>query len=250
MKLLTLLFVLCLSASGAPAYVQANYGEAFPSTSVTVNFNSATAAGNFLAVGVRPSDGSLSMTVTAGGKTFTKVATAPIITEYSYTLYVLSNAPSLTAVTASNGNSSDQQRMWIAEFSGVGTNGTVIEHSNTNNGSGTVLNAGNVTSATDGVLLLMAGSTDSDEFHTDPTPSAGWTMINLQTCCDDDKTAIMYRVAGAAGSYGGTMTDDQPPDWAAIIGAFAAAGGGGGGGPVTYPRALGRVDLTGKATLQ
>lgn len=249
MKVLLLLLLVCLSAGAAPAFVQANYAEAIPVTGLTVPFNSTTTAGNFLVVGMRPSDGSQNLTVTAGGQTFTRVANAPIVTEYSYSIFILYNAPAVNSVVMTGGDSSDQQRGWALEFSGMPTSGS-IEDSGTGSGTSTTVNAGNVDTATAGALLVMGGATDSDEFHTDPTPSADWTMVDLQTCCDDDKTAVMFRVAGAAGNYGGTMTESQGPSWSAIIGAFAADGGGGGGGAVTNVQLLGRVSLTGKVTLQ
>jgi hypothetical protein len=77
-----------------------------------------------------------------------------------------------------------------------------------------------VTTAFDNSLIICAGATDSDEFHSDPIPGAGYTMLDLQTCCDDDKTAVSYRIVPTAGTYSCTMMEPDEPDWAAIGAVF------------------------------
>lgn len=248
------IFIPKVRAQGTVAARQAIYGEDIPTTGLTLTFTQSTLEGSFIAVGMRPSDGSANLTVTMGGQTFTKVADVKHGgVDYRLNGFILYNAPAGTEIVMTGGDTADQQRGWAVEFTGMPTSGD-IEDFSTATGSGNVLNAGNIDTLTSGALMIFWGSTDSDEFHTDPTPSSGWTMINLQDgtpplggAYDDDKTAVMWKVAGGAGNYGGTQTDDLTPDWAAIIGAFSS--GGGGSEPSAYShQSTGSVTRTGSMT--
>lgn len=225
-----IILVLFLYVNTYSALVQAMYNEVNPSTGGSVTLQSPSTAGNLLIFVTRPSDGTDDFVVTAGGETFTKVTSEPGASTYGLSVYALWNAPSITTVTQTGGDTSDQQRMSVVEFSGVATSGTVIEDFNSGSGfaAGGVLNAGNVDTLTDNTLLVMIGATDSDEFHSVPVPSEGWNLIdwdgpsppNLPDGSDPDKSAIMWKVAGSIGNYGGTMDDDQDPIWSAIIVSF------------------------------
>lgn len=233
--LLPLLLIVCLSASSAP--LQARYDEANPATSVSATFANPVTAGSLLVVGVRPSNGGTA-TVTRDGRTFTRDARSPIITEFSYEIHSLSNASAGTApIVASVSGGSDQQRMWSLEM--PGTYG-IVHKTNFANGSGSALNAGNIITTIASCLIICGGASDSDEFHTDPSPGSGYTMVDLQTEFDDDKTAVEWRVVSSTGTYAGNMTDDQTPDWQCIVVAYGAFSGGGGGGADTAYRNKGK----------
>lgn len=238
MKRIALLCVLALliaaTASARPALVQATYGEASPSTKISVSFDNPVTAGSLIVAGIRPSNGGFA-TITLGGRTFTKDARSPIMTVFSYEMHSLVNAPGgSNTVTATVTGPAGQERMWIAEFSGVATSGDLQDISS-NGGfasGGPVLNAGAVTTPTANALIVCAGASDTDNFggsmgnEVDPTPGSGFTMIDLQDF-DDDKTAVSFRVVPSAGTYGCTMTSHTSLDWQAIAAAFKPSVGTG-----------------------
>lgn len=248
-----LAILLILNAQGALAIRQGNYGEVGPgiSTSISVTFTNATAAGSLILAGTRPSDGSMNVTMAAGGNSFFLAATPPRPSAYSYHIFALSNAPAgLTTVTMSGGDSTGQQRMWILEVTGIATNGTVLEDVATDEGtSGTAWSAGSVTTLTDGAFLILCLASDGDQMHSDPAVPTGWNAIDLQTCCDDDKTGVMWDEAGAAGSHGGTANDDQSAIWSAALLAFKAVSESGGESAASSVQISGSLSVAGSLTI-
>jgi hypothetical protein len=171
---------------------------------------------------------------------------------FSYEVHSLVNAPGgSTTVTATVTGTAGQERMWIAEFSGIATN-AALQDTSSNGGftsGGPVLNSGSVTTPTANALIVCAGASDTDNFggsmgnEVDPTPGAGYTMIDLQDF-DDDKTAVSYRVVPASGTYGCTMTSHTSLDWQAIAAVFAPLSGGSDGSTQTIPAAPAHVRIS------
>jgi hypothetical protein len=233
--------LIAATASARPTLVQAKYGEAYPSTKISVSFDTPVTAGSLIVAGVRPSNGGLA-TITFGGRTLTKDARTPIVTVFSYEMHSLVNAPGgATTVTATVTGPAGQERMWIAEFSGVAASNPLQDTSS--NGAGVsespVMSAGAVTTVGANALIVCTAAVDTDHFggtcasqrgECDPDPGVGYTMVNLQEF-DDDKTAFSYGVFASAGSHGCSMTSvsGSPNGWSAIAAAYKPSGDGGGG---------------------
>lgn len=213
------------NAHAAPAFIQANYGEAFPLTQCSVAFDDPVTAGSLLVVVIRMSNGGRA-TVTSGGRTFDLDKRQLPNSNWSFEIHSLANAAGgATTITANVTGGGDQIRMSILEFSGVATSSPVHQTSGAR-GIGRNISAGNVTTTIENGLLVFAAATDSDEFHSQPTPGSGYTLVVFSQLEPNapDKTAIEYQGPVTAGTYSGAMTDDQTPIWAAILVAYKSRG--------------------------
>ena len=204
---------------------QSNNNGGSSSTTVSASFNSATTAGNFIAVGVLFHDTTQSdlnaVTVKDNNNnSFTLAGSWSIGTAigFSSAIYFMPNAPSMTSVTATIGSSLTFSRIWIVEFSGVATSNP-LDQTATGNGSSGSLSTNNITTTQANELLFGVGVNANGTVGT----GSGWTTPPNGTAgLEKDE----YQIVSSNGTFNFPFTDSGGGGgaWVDVGATFIAAG--------------------------
>jgi hypothetical protein len=206
-----------------PAFVQTNYNNTSPGTSVSVTFSSPNTAGNFIIVLCSIGSGGSPHTMSdTAGNTYTAAVTAYAGQTIYYAQNI--NASASNTVTFTD-LSSDYLVLCVAEFSGLPTTGNPVDGSTlTTTGTSTSPSGNLTTSAANDVIFgTITGGAGLGK------GSAYTLLMNFNF----GGQIAEYQIPSSTGTIPVTFTSASGTWYIAAVAFLAATGGGGGGGSTT-----------------
>lgn len=217
--------------AAAPTLVQSQCEESAThfsgSSAKTINFDSATTAGNLLIVllGVR-SGRTVSSLNDNNANAFTQLQFDSNSGDASSRawIYFRENAASATSVTVTLDTTfANQSLICISEWSGMETNADDVTA--TNEGSTNTADSSNITTTTaDAVVVYIVSSSNSAGW----TGDADFTDFTLESG-GKTNTVSGYKILSSTSTLSATATNATAETWVDLIGAFKGTSGGGGG---------------------
>src|SRR5229473_7929751 len=231
---LALLFLLLMGplarAQAAITLVQHTSKDAGTTTTSSLSFTSANTAGNLIAVCVRGglSSSQVFTIVDSNGNTYKQASqigfTASAVT---LAIYYAENIKSGANTVTVSDTVSGPIRFSILEYSGVATSNS-LDAASATVGNSSSPNSGNLTTTSNGELLLGAiATTNAGSF----TAGTGYTIEEFVPAPPNAKLIALDQIQTSAGLTSAAASLAGSDVWGAALAAFKAAGGGGGAAP-------------------